>query len=212
MTDKYNILEFPGVLPVFPLEGVLLLPNGRLPLNIFEPRYINMINDTLASDSRMIVMTQPKQKAGIVYNIGCAGKIISFEETLDKRYLITLEGIIRCELIEELSEKNGYRRMKVDLKQFSDDLNKSSESIERVKFMNVLKKYFKSKKISADWNIIDSMNDSDLVTNLAMICPFSNEEKQALLEAKSIKTRVNLMITMLEIGSFEENKFNEKKH
>ena len=212
MTDKFNIDYSPDILPVFPLEGVLLLPNGRLPLNIFEPRYINMINDTLASDSRMIVMTQPKKQLNIVYNIGCAGKIISFEETVDKRYLITLEGIIRCELKEELSEKNGYRRMKIDFTKFSEDLNKQSEDIERVKFVGVLKKFFKSKSISADWNIINSMNDIDLVTNLAMICPFSNEEKQALLEAKSLKTRANLMITMLEIGSFEEDKFNEKRH
>ena len=212
MTDKYNIDNLPDILPVFPLEGVLLLPNSRLPLNIFEPRYINMINDTLASDSRMIVMTQPKKNGTLVYNIGCAGKIISFEETLDKRYLITLEGIIRCELKDELTEKNGYRRMKIDLEQFSEDLNKQFEDIERVKFVGVLKKFFKSKKISADWNIINNMNDIDLITNLAMICPFSNEEKQALLEAKSLKTRANLMITMLEIGSFEENKFNEKRH
>ena len=209
----FSIESLPENLPVFPLEGVLLLPKGRLPLNIFEPRYINMTNDALASKLRLIVMTQPNhQYPNNIYNIGCAGKIISFEETADNRYLITLEGILRCEIKNDITENGGYRRMKVDFNRFSDDLKYSDYTIERSNFLRVLKNYFKIKKISTDWNIINNLDNQSLVTNLAMICPFSNEEKQALLEANSINERVNLMITMLEIGSFEESKFYEKKH
>ncbi len=209
----FNIENLPENLPVFPLEGALLLPKGRLPLNIFEEKYINMTNDALATNSRIIVLTQPNYKfPNKVYSIGCAGKIISFEETTDQRYLITLEGILRCEIKEDIPENGGYRRMKVDFNKFSHDLKNYTHKMERLNFLNILKNYFKIKKISVDWNIINNLDNQSLITDLAMICPFSNEEKQALLEASSLKERADLMIKMLEIGCFEENKSNEKKH
>ena len=200
---------------MFPLDGVLLLPGGRLPLNIFEPRYIQMVKDTLATSDRMIVMTQPlndENNKNKVYSLGCAGKIISFEETADHRFLISLLGMLRCDLINDVSEENGYKRMNVDFQNYLNDVKQNNESIKRDDFLKSLKPYFELKGLSADWDVIKACDDKRLITTLAMICPFSSIEKQALLEANTLNERADLMKVMLEMGTFDEGVSNGKKH
>ena len=207
--------ELPQSLPVFPLQGALLLPGGILPLNIFEPRYVQMVKDTIATSHRMIVMTLPasKEKNGSdVYKLACAGKLISFEETLDGRFLISLSGIIRCRLNEDLEEKGGYKRMAVDFSEFLDDMKPNNIKIERNGFFETLRSYFDIKGLSADWKAIEKCEDEKLITTLAMLCPFSDAEKQSLLEANCLTDRASLMKVILEMSVFGENNQNVRKH
>ena len=207
--------ELPQNLPVFPLQGALLLPGGILPLNIFEPRYVQMVKDTIATSHRMIVMTLPasKEKNGSdVYKLACAGKLISFEETLDGRFLISLSGIIRCRLNEDLEEKGGYKRMAVDFSEFLDDMKPNNIKIERNGFFETLRSYFDIKGLSADWKAIEKCEDEKLITTLAMLCPFSDAEKQSLLEANCLTDRASLMKVILEMSVFGENNQNVRKH
>ncbi len=207
--------ELPQSLPVFPLQGALLLPGGILPLNIFEPRYVQMVKDTIATSHRMIVMTLPASKennGSDVYKLACAGKLISFEETLDGRFLISLSGIIRCRLNEDLEEKGGYKRMSVDFSEFLDDMKPNNKKIERNGFFETLRSYFDIKGLSADWKAIEKCEDEKLITTLAMLCPFSDAEKQSLLEANCLTDRASLMKVILEMSVFGENNQNVRKH
>ena len=207
--------ELPNNLPVFPLQGALLLPGGILPLNIFEPRYVQMVKDTIATSHRMIVMTLPasnENNGSDVYKLACAGKLISFEETLDGRFLISLSGIIRCRLNEDLEEKGGYKRMAVDFSEFLDDMKPNNIKIERNGFFETLRTYFDIKGLSADWKAIEKCEDEKLITTLAMLCPFSDAEKQSLLEANCLTDRASLMKVILEMSVFGENNQNVRKH
>ena len=210
-----EIEDLPKDLPVFPLPGALLLPGGTLPLSIFEPRYIQMIKDVLSSSHRMIVMTQPIPESSNnldIYKLGCAGKLTSFEETLDGRFLISLSGILRCQLLKDVDEKGGYRRMFIDFNSFLSDIQPNKEKIERDGFFKILKSYFDIKGLSADWKNIETCEDEKLITTLAMLCPFSDAEKQALLEASTLNERAKLMNIILEMSVFGEGDQNAKKH
>ena len=207
--------NLPTDLPVFPLQGALLLPGGILPLNIFEPRYIQMVKDTLATNHRLIVMTLPlpeKSNDSEIYKLACAGKLISFEETLDGRFLISLSGIIRCKLLDTLEEKGGYRRMKVDFTDYLGDMRPNDIKIERNGFFKTLRSYFDMKGLSADWKAIEKCEDEKLITTLAMLCPFSDAEKQTLMEANSLNERAKLMKVILEMSIFGSGDQNVKKH
>ena len=207
--------NLPTDLPVFPLQGALLLPGGILPLNIFEPRYIQMVKDTLATNHRLIVMTLPlpeKSNGSEIYKLACAGKLISFEETLDGRFLISLSGIMRCRLLDSLDEKGGYRRMKVDFTDYLDDMRPNDIKIERNGFFKTLRSYFDMKGLSADWKAIEKCEDEKLITTLAMLCPFSDAEKQTLMEANSLNERAKLMKVILEMSIFGSGDQNVKKH
>ena len=207
--------NLPTDLPVFPLQGALLLPGGVLPLNIFEPRYIQMVKDTLATNHRLIVMTLPlpeKSNGSEIYKLACAGKLISFEETLDGRFLISLSGIIRCRLLDTIEEKGGYRRMKVDFTDYLDDMRPNDIKIERNGFFKTLRSYFDMKGLSADWKAIEKCEDEKLITTLAMLCPFSDAEKQTLMEANSLNERAKLMKVILEMNIFGSGDQNVKKH
>jgi len=210
-----EINNLPTDLPVFPLQGALLLPGGVLPLNIFEPRYIQMVKDTLATNHRLIVMTLPlpeKSNGSEIYKLACAGKLISFEETLDGRFLISLSGIIRCKLLDTLEEKGGYRRMKVDFTDYLSDMRPNDIKIERNGFFKTLRSYFDMKGLSADWKAIEKCEDEKLITTLAMLCPFSDAEKQTLMEANSLNERAKLMKVILEMSIFGSGDQNVKKH
>lgn len=194
--------DLPPELPIFPLEGVLLLPRGQLPLNIFEPRYISMVNDALAHD-RMIGMIQPHHHdpgAGAdIFRTGCAGRITQFQETDDGRYLITLTGVCRFGVAEELSPMHGYRRVRPDWSEFRKDLEKiGCLDIDRERLTGLLKTYFFINGLSMDWSLIDVITDESLLTALAMICPLSAPEKQALLEAPCCRARASLFVDLLE--------------
>ncbi len=195
----------PGTIPVFPLEGVLLLPRGHLPLNIFEPRYLAMVDDALKTD-RIIGMIQPakgqqQQTLPDLYNVGCAGRITSFHETDDNRYLITLTGIARFRTTMELTQQNGYRRVAVDWSSFGEDFKASScLDVDRERLHRLLASYFILHGLSCDWDMIDSASDERLITCLSMICPFEACEKQALLEASCCRVRANMFMAMLELA------------
>ena len=198
--------ELPASLPVFPLSGVLLLPRGKLPLNIFEPRYLNMTLDSIGSPSRMIGMIQPSDseaqgKSSDLFRVGCAGRITSFSESEDGRLLITLTGICRFKVAEELPLNRGYRRVKADWAAFQDDLtDENPTKIDRVRLLQGLRDFFKLQGITANWDAIEQSPDERLVTSLAMVCPFAPIEKQALLEASGTADRAAQMIAMIEMA------------
>ncbi len=199
----------PAILPVFPLEGVLLLPGGQLPLNIFEPRYLAMVEDALKAD-RMIGMIQPRNRApeasgkggdGALFETGCAGRITSFNETDDGRYLIGLTGISRFNITRELDMKHGYRRIAPDWTAYQADRNPAGcLDLDRQKLKIMLKDYFALQGIDCDWDAVDGASDQKLITCLSMICPFESSEKQALLEAACCRSRAVLFMGMLEMA------------
>ena len=197
--------DLPRVIPIFPLPGVLLLPSAKLPLNIFEPRYVTMTRHALKSDW-IIGMIQPRthrqnDKAPNVYHVGCAGKIVAFAETEDGRILITLEGIARFKIREELPRTQRYRQAEVDWYPFKEDAHTSSEQvIDRPRFEGLLRQYFAVRKINAKWEEIEQIPDTQLITSLAMQCPFTFEEKQALLEAPGIKDRAEIVLSLLTMA------------
>ena len=199
--------QLPEILPVFPLQGVLLLPGGRLPLRIFEPRYLNMFDDALAGP-RMIGMVQPsdeetEQGSAAIYRTGCAGRITSFSESEEHHYLLTLSGLIRFGVAEELPLLNGYRRVRPDFAAFAEDLDETGGTVDRARMMTALAAYFEANGIEGDWEAIKQTPDERLVTSLAMVCPFDPAEKQVLLEAKSLEERAETMIKILQMSIHE---------
>jgi len=202
----------PATLPIFPLPGALLLPGGKLPLQIFEPRYLAMTRDALASD-RLIGMIQPlrqdSETEGLVshtadlYPIGCAGRITAYSETDDGRYLITLTGICRFAIQRELPMAGGYRRVVPDFARFRTDMDAAATAnVDRQRLLKALHAYFAYQKISIDPAAVVDIPDDKLVTSLAMVCPFEAKEKQALLEAADLAERSRVMTALLELGSF----------
>ncbi|MEM7446520.1 MAG: LON peptidase substrate-binding domain-containing protein [Pseudomonadota bacterium] len=195
----------PSTTPVFPLSGVLLLPDGELPLNIFEPRYLAMVDDALAGE-RLIGMGQPldpksESERPDLYSVACAGRITAFEETDDGRYLITLTGVCRFHLGEELPLQNGYRRFSAGWSDYRTDMEPASDlSLDRERLHGALKEYFGQQGISANWEAIEKTPDERLITSLAMICPFSSTEKQAILEAATPQIRADTVLSLLEIA------------
>lgn len=190
--------ELPGELPIFPLGGVLLLPRGQLPLNIFEPRYVAMV-DSVMGGHRLIGMVQTKDD-GSVYNVGCAGRITSFNETSDGRYEIVLTGISRFRFQEELSQVSGHRRVNPVWNEYSRDMDSMNcLDIDRTKLRKLLKNYFEQQGLTCSWDAVDQASDEKLMTTLAMICPFEAKEKQALLEAPCCRERARLFMTLLEM-------------
>ncbi len=200
--------ELPDVLPIFPLGEVLLLPGGRLPLNIFEPRYLAMCDDALAGH-RMIGMIQPTEqetqdRPPEVYETGCAGRIVSFSETEDGRYLITLAGLIRFDVRAELPSKS-YRLAEPDYERFKDDLEEDASDIDRDHLLEVLREYFTAHSIEGDWSVITQASNEGLVTALAMICPLGAPEKQALLEAMTLTERAETLTAIMEMSLHSES-------
>ena len=205
MSERRGGTTLPAILPIFPLTGVLLLPRGRLPLNIFEPRYLAMTRDALAGD-RLIGMVQPSNPGASgdnppVYPMGCAGRITSFAETEDERFLITLTGTCRFRIRDELPLLEGYRRVVPEWSEFARDLGSEDEpAFDRERLMRGLKGYFQQHQISADWGAINSVPGERLVTSVAMVCPFEPSEKQALLEASDLNERARLLTAMVEMA------------
>jgi Lon protease-like protein len=202
-----SLSDLPSTIPVFPLPGVLLLPRGTLPLNIFEPRYLAMTEDALATSDRLIGMIQPTEperenKPPSLYSVGCAGRIASFSETDDGRYLITLSGVCRFGVSDEVATMRGYRRVVPDFARWQGDLitEAAHASIERDRLLAALKAYFARNGMSADWNAITDSPDDRLVTTLSMFCPFEPQEKQALLECEGLAERAATLIALLEMG------------
>ncbi len=205
--------ELPREIPIFPLTGVLLLPKGVLPLNIFEPRYIAMIDHALKHD-RLIGMIQPKapldeeQKTKTdqlnLYTIGCVGRITNFSETPDGRYEIMLSGLNRFKIKDENLSAEGYRTAQVIWDSYSDDMSgESAFQLDRDGLNRLLKQYFETHQLSACWQTIKETPNHMLITALSMICPFSAQEKQALLESPTCESRAKCLRTMLEMSVAE---------
>ncbi len=195
----------PESLPVFPLASAFLLPTGQLPLNIFEDRYVQMVEDAMR-DNRLIGMILPREdqaenETPELEKTGCAGKIIDFSETPDGRYLITLAGIYRFNVAEELSSNKLYRTVKPDWESYNKDAKAfSCLGLDRDKLKSLLKNYFVQHEMDCSWQAVDDAPDGKLITCLAMVCPFEHQEKQALLEAPCCKTRAEMFMSMLEIA------------
>jgi uncharacterized protein len=199
--------DLPDVIPVFPLVGALLLPRGQMPLNIFEPRYLAMIDDALRSGQRLIGMIQPDpahpgtEERPALYKIGCVGRITQLAETGDGRYLIQLTGIARFEIEQELRLPTPYRQCRVLYTPFADDLvaRKGEDAVDRKAVLHTLTEFLKANNLKADWKEIENAPNEALVNALAMMSPYGSAEKQALLEAPDLKTRAEILVAVTEI-------------
>jgi Lon protease-like protein len=196
--------DLPQVIPVFPLDGSLLLPHSSRPLNIFEPRYLNMLDDVMAVE-RIIGIVQTAPGGSLdrprLAHVGCAGRVTSFAETADGRYLVTLTGLARFRLGEELTVATPYRQARVDFLSFAADLEPLSTDPgeQRPRLMRVLKRYLEQRSLRIDWGAVENAPIQPLVNSLAMALPFDKAEQQALLEADGVEQRQEALITLLEI-------------
>lgn len=198
--------DLPLTIPMFPLPGALMLPRTRLPLHIFEPRYLAMLDDTLKTSHRLIGMIQPREvpegAEKRLHTIGCAGRLTGFSETEDGRYMITLSGISRFRVIREVSGFAPYLRADASWGGFERDLGpaEKDEMFDRAAFLDLIGRYFESQNLSADWDSLKDAEDEMLINSLSMLCPFDPEDKQALLEAPTLSTRRETLVTLFEFG------------
>jgi hypothetical protein len=200
--------DLPSEFPVFPLAGALLLPRGKLPLNIFEPRYKAMTEDALGQ-GRMFGMIQPDatQPEGLngpaLFRIGCLGRMSAFSETDDGRYQISLTGLIRFAVAAEVAGQRGYRRVRGDMAAFIGDLDLSPKpiNVDRDVLMTALRGFFTHRGVDANWDAIKRLSDDNLVITLATVCPFEPAEKQALLEAGTFGEQAEMLLTLLRMGA-----------
>ncbi|RMF33672.1 MAG: ATP-dependent protease [Alphaproteobacteria bacterium] len=198
---RFSLADLPDTIPVFPLPGALLLPRARLPLNIFEPRYLAMLDDALKTADRLIGMVQPLDDDRL-HQIGCAGRVINFSETEDQRYLITLGGVSRFRLGREVEGFSPYRRFRVDWNSFERDLGGAEDDpgFDRAAFLDLLARFFEVAHLSSDWDALKNADTELLINSLSILCPFEAEEKQALLEAPSLQTRRETLVTLMEFA------------
>lgn len=199
--------DLPEIMPVFPLAGALLLPRGQMPLNIFEPRYLAMIDDSLRDGHRLIGMIQPdpahstSEDNPTLFKVGCAGRITQLAESGDGRYLIQLTGIARFRVEEELKVATAYRQCRVSFVPFADDFvaRKGEEAVDRKALTEALAAFLKANNLKTDWQGIESAPNEALVNALAMMSPYGVPEKQALLEAPNLKARAEMLVAMTEM-------------
>ena len=202
-----NAADLPETLPLFPLPGALLLPRARLPLNIFEPRYLAMLEDTLKSRHRMIGMVQPLNETSPegtprLHRIGCAGRVVAFSETDDGRYRITLGGVSRFRVLDLQAGFTPYVSATVAWDSFARDLGKEEKDkgFDRRAFLDLLGRFFRATGLNSDWSSLEKAADELLVNSLSMLCPFDVEDKQALLEAPSLTDRRETLVTLIEFA------------
>ncbi|HEY3812123.1 MAG TPA: LON peptidase substrate-binding domain-containing protein [Caulobacteraceae bacterium] len=198
--------DLPQVIPVFPLDSALLLPRGQLPLNIFEPRYLNMVDDAIAGD-RVIGMIQTSggmRSRPKLAKVGCAGRVTSYAETSDGRYLITLTGVIRFRVQDELPAQAPYRQVRAAYDLFEEDLQTpDAGDFDRTKFLSALKSYLTHHAMDVDWDTVRGAPEEALINSLSMALPFAPSEKQALLEASTLEVRRESLTALLEIDAAE---------
>ena len=199
--------DLPEVIPVFPLPGALLLPRGQMPLNIFEMRYLAMVDDAFRDGHRLIGMIQPdiahsaSEDKPKLFQVGCAGRITQFAESGDGRYILELTGVSRFKIVEELTVLTPYRQCKVDFFAFTDDLTarKGEDEVDRKRLLEVLNDFLKVNHLKVDWSGIENAPNEALVNALAMMSPYGPPEKQAMLEAADLKTRAEILIAVTEM-------------
>jgi Lon protease-like protein len=193
--------KIPSSIPLFPLENVLLLPFGKLPLNIFEERYINMVLDSLKSH-RMIGIIQPKNNNNDFFTMGCIGKITSYIETPDYRLVLNLEGICRFVLHERNLSPKGYYQATIDTSDYLDDLNNLEPMVDRNNLIQKYANFFKMKKLEIDREVLAETSNLQLLSTLAMLAPFNKIDKQAILESPNVKERINTINSILDLNTF----------
>ena len=202
--------DLPATIALFPLPGALLLPRARLPLHIFEPRYLAMLDDALKTPHRLIGMVQPRPVPGTgggatgrLHAIGCAGRVTAFSETEDRRYMITLTGISRFRIDHEVAGFTPYVRAEVSWDGFGRDLGRAEcdAGFNSTPFMDLLGRFFAARHLSTDWDSLREAEDELLINSLSMLCPFPPEDKQALLEAPSLETRRETLVTLMEFAA-----------
>ena len=208
VADIYkSIADLPPTVPVFPLTGVLLLPRGQLPLNIFEERYLAMVNDAL-SGSRLIGMIQPQkpdadmEAAPALQRVGSIGRLTAFSETDDRRILITLTGVCRFEISEELDTTTPYRQCRLSYGPFEKDLvpRHGEDAVDRKSVLATFRRYLEAHQLEADWESVENTSNEALVNSLSMMSPYGPQEKQALLEAPDLKTRAEILVALTEMN------------
>ena len=212
--EKSGVTDLPREIPIFPLTGALLLPGGRLPLNIFEPRYLAMIEDAIKG-ARIIGMVQPQEPDAEsrvdepdLYRVGCAGRITTFRETQDGRFEIVLDGFSRFEILREIAHEGDYRIAEVGFDRFAQDLEEPEDNTfdaaVRAKLLIALERFLTGRGTSMNGTGIAELAGGELVTAIAMSCPFSSSEKQALLEAPGAREQAEILGSLLEMAAFEE--------
>ncbi len=205
-----KLMDLPQVIPVFPLSGALLLPRSRLPLHIFEPRYLTMFDDALKTPERLIGMIQPVERpdgSATLSTIGCAGRITQFSETDDGRYMITLTGISRYRVLSEVEGFPPYRRAEASWEGFERDRGGADHdpAFDRSRFMDLLSRFLSAKGLNTDWETLRDAEDELLINSLSMLLEFEPEDKQALLEAPSLSTRRETLVTLIEYALYGGN-------
>ena len=200
----FSLADLPDTIPIFPLPGALLLPRARLPLHIFEPRYLAMLDDCLKTQHRLIGMVQPQEgsamSAGRLHGIGCAGRVTQFSETEDGRYMITLTGISRFRISRDVTGFSPYVKAEVSWPDFQRDLGGEEEDpdFDREVFLKLLSRYFEVAGLETDWSSLEEADDELLINSLSMLCPFAVEEKQALLEAPQLVDRRQTLTALMD--------------
>ncbi len=199
--------KFPKQIPVFPLSGVIYFPRTNLPLNIFEDRYLELVNDSFRND-KLMGMVQSKKENSLVYKVGCLGKISDYQETSDGRVLINLTGITRFEITKEVANEKKYREFEVDYKKFYKDLSVSEKTdnlYDKFNFMQKVKKFFEKNGLMINWKEFEKLDENQKINTLSMIAPISNEEKQKLLETVTLVDKTNTLLNIIEFYSYENS-------
>ena len=199
---EVNSKELPSSVPIFPLDNVLLLPFGKLPLNIFEERYIKMTLDSLKSH-RMIGIIQPKNNNNELFQMGCIGKITSYIETPDYRLVLNLEGICRFILNDRNLTPKGYYQASIDCQDYLSDLNNMEPNVDREELIQKYSNFFKIKKLDIDKEVLAETSNLQLLSTLAMLAPFNKIDKQAILESPNISTRISTINSILDLNTFQ---------
>ncbi len=200
--------KFPNVIPVFPLNGVIYFPKTNLPLNIFEQRYLNLVNDAF-NKNKLMGMIQSKKENNSVYNVGCLGKISDYQKSKDGRILINLTGISRFKIIKEIPTQKLYREFQVDYGDYSEDVDHESDKIEANGLMEKAKTFFKKNGLLLNWIEFEKLDNIQKINTLAMIAPITNEEKQKLLEAISVKNKIETLESIISFYLHETNINNQ---
>ena len=203
--------KFPKKIPVFPLSGVIYFPKTNLPLNIFEDRYLDLVNDCFRND-KLMGMVQQKKENSLVYKVGCLGKINDYQETSDGRVLINLTGITRFEITKEITNQKKYREFEVDYKKFYKDIldtEKFTVVYDKSNFMEKIKRFFEKNGLMINWKEFEKLDETQKINTLSMIAPISNEEKQKLLETVSLNDKTNTLLNIIEFYSYENSSESE---
>ena len=200
--------NYPDIIPIFPLSGVIYFPKTNLPLNIFEKRYIDLVNDAY-NKNKLMGMIQSKREDNAVYKIGCLGKISDYQKSKDGRILINLTGVSRFKILKEISNSKLYREFQVDYKNFDEDINDVNDKVNTVKLMEKTKVFFKRNGLLLNWREFEKLDQAQKINTLAMIAPITNEEKQKLLEAASLLDKVKILENIISFYLYETSLSNQ---